>query len=647
VPWPASRNATKQQAMTKFIKFTGSFLLALLIASCNGSSNVDNSPELSTALTPMPLEERRIGILHSDTSAEYFYDRFVYNQVFATMQQLARQAGLPYDLLNESDMTDSALLSGYDAVVMPIFSHIGDERAAIRSALADAQAAGTGFITAGDFMTQDDSGQYYADYLAPTQQLIGITPQSYVNGEPTTLTVNTTAHPVTESYSPNEQIASLPPQWFANYEPFGESNFVQLVTAESDGTAHTAVIATDNTSRWVHFSNDQMLTNTNLAWRAMQWLVYNEEAPVALQLSRSDSIVLARNDMDETMYPQVIDFTHRPLLEILQQWKEDFNFTGSHYIDIGNDPDNNQFTDWSVTQPLMQQYLDLGIEIGTHSWTHPFNTSFLTDSQLEFEFNQSKAEIETQLNINVTGGAIPGNSESLRVVENLNQWFEYFSGRPNPFSLTQPAAIGFLEPWHDMIYFSINMSPDFTLADFLNNSPEESEAIWREEIDSILTPHAQQPIMHWVWHDYAPTTGLFDGTYSRAMFDNTIAYMYERGAEFVTLDNMHNRIRDFADTQFSVGVDGTIDATVNGNNLGQFSLQMASGYQVNQVTDWYAYSEDKVFIPENGGQFTITAGDTQASLTRLSKLPMRARLIDVNGDGNSLSFTFSGSGPLT
>jgi peptidoglycan/xylan/chitin deacetylase (PgdA/CDA1 family) len=592
------------------------------------------------------VESRRIAIVYSQTSADQFYDEFIFNQLFATTQQLARQAGLPYDLLTESEVTDATLLSGYDAVILPGFGYApAATRDAMITALVTAQENGTGIISSGDLMALDENGQSFADWDRAPRQLLGLAPERYIEGEATVINIASVDHPITSGYAPSEEIRRFSQAWYAHYQPIDESSHKVLATATSGGQTYNAVIATSNVARAVQFANEELLAD-NLLWPALQWVIYGGRAPVALQLSRSDSIALARNDMDQTMFPALLDTTHVPLLEILKEWKRDYNFTGSHYIDIGNDPANGQYTDWSVSAPLMQQYIDLGIEIGTHSWTHPYFTALLSDEELEFEFNQAKNEISTQLNYAVTGGAIPGNTESLRVVDNLNQWFEYFSGKSNPFELTQPAAVGRLKPSHDLIYFSLNTSPDFTLADYLNYPPDVAEQVWREEIDEILSPHAQQPLIHWLWHDYAPTTETASGTYSREMFDNTVAYMHQRGAEFVTLDDMQRRIRNFTATEITVGASNSVEASVTGTGLGQFSLQLDNDRQIRNVENWYAYSDTRVFIPESGGQFRIFSGTAPDPVTRISKLPMRARLISVAGDGTALNFDFSGAGQV-
>ena len=57
----------------------------LTIAACSDSGKVASSgPDVGSALVAMSSEDRRIGIVHSETSKQNFYDPFAYNQLFAS-----------------------------------------------------------------------------------------------------------------------------------------------------------------------------------------------------------------------------------------------------------------------------------------------------------------------------------------------------------------------------------------------------------------------------------------------------------------------------------------------------------------------------------------------------------------------------------
>ncbi len=622
--------------------------LSLFLFSCGVDNNPNEAgPEAASALAQLPAEDRRIAIVHSATTRDNFYDPFAYNQLFASMQQQAMMAGVPFDLLSESDVADTTTLLQYDALLMPEFSYVPRaDRAAIRAALLNAQAAGVAIVTSGEFMSFDASGQPYGDSSAMMADLLGLNIVDYLSGVAATLKVATADHPATNNYTSNEELISYDEIWFASFAAVDGEQSTVLTTITASGATHPGLQVVERQGRVLHFANEQIMADNNLLWTAMQWAVYGDVAPVALQITRNESVFIGRNDMDQAMIAADLPETEIPLLEMIEDWKRDYDFVSSYYIDIGNNPAAGQYTDWGVSAPLYQQYIALGNEIGTHSWTHPHFTSSLSDAQLEFEFNQSKNEIASNLGVEVIGGAVPGTDESLAVVENLNKWFKYFSGRTGTVGTGYPNAIGFLEPQHDMLYFSLNMSPDFYLIDVLNKTPSQALDTWKAEIDQVML-RAQKPVIHWLWHDYGPTTQTAAGRYSKAMFEDTLAYAKSLGTEFTTLANMHDRFRSFKNTKLTVGTDLTINATIDAEDVGQFSLKLAAGKKIQRVANWYAYDDNQVFLPETGGRFSIKPGATADPVSRVTSLPARARLKSLSGDGNELSFSFEGKGEVT
>lgn len=635
--------------MIKILRLLLSGLALLVVASCGQDSSVDTAsggPDIGSALVPLPIEERRVAIVHSVTSRDQFYDPFDYDQLFASMQGQATQAGFPFDLLAEENLIDAGSLLQYDAILIPSMQYVQrDNRAAIVNALLQAQAAGVGLLTSGALMSADENGQYFTD-SSSLREVVGLEVSRYLDGVSADVIVSSVDHPITDTYALDEVLTSYEQIWFGNFVPASGEQSTVFLQFDVNGDTYPGAQVVERAGRVLHYANEQIMADNQVIWKALQWLVYGDVAPVTLQMSRDDSIFIARNDMDQAMTAAELPLTEIPLLEMITDWKRDYNFVGSYYIDIGNNPLIGQYTDWSVSAPLYQQYIALGNEIGTHSWSHPHYTSTLTDEELEYEFNQSKQEISTQLGVPVIGGAVPGNPESLNVVENLNQWFTYFSGRAGKVGSGYPRAIGFLEPQHDMMYFSLNMSEDFRLIDIENRTPAQATAIWANEIDA-LSQHAQQPIFHWLWHDYGPTTGTtVIGTYSEEMFEDTIAYASSQGTEFTTLANLQSRIRTMKDAIYSVGSGVGIDVSIAAGDVSQFALKVAEGNRIESVSGWYAYDDDQVFLAEGGGNFQISVGDVPALVSRITKLPMRARLLSVSGDGNELNFSFSGKGDV-
>ncbi len=137
------------------------------------------------------------------------------------------------------------------------------------------------------------------------------------------------------------------------------------------------------------------------------------------------------------------------------------------------------------------------------------------------------------------------------------------------------------------------------------------------------------------------------------MFTNFIANAYNSGAEFVTLDDLAQRIaaQERASVSYQV-VGNAITATVTPDataaNVGDFALDLENSTQVIQnAGSWYAYDLDSIFLPRAGGTFTFTLGATQDDVSHISALPMRSELISVTGNGTNISFSVFGEGTAT
>jgi hypothetical protein len=98
------------------------------------------------------------------------------------------------------------------------------------------------------------------------------------------------------------------------------------------------------------------------------------------------------------------------------------------------------------------------------------------------------------------------------------------------------------------------------------------------------------------------------------------------------------------DAGLTVGEDELIEVEVLSDNVGRFSLEIESDQVIQDVERWYAYDSDSVFLPRDGGTFSIRLGATQKQFTRIVSLPMRAELVSVKGDGVSLAFVVNGEG---
>lgn len=610
-----------------------------------------------TAVPPVADDGLKVAIVYSATTAAKYFDLTAYSQLFMAAQSQATMAGVPFDVLSESDLTDVRKLASYDAIVFPSFSHVPDgQLAAIESALKSAvYDYHVSLIAAGDFMTNDAAGNSLpGDSYARMKSLLGVTFEGYGTGD-LSIRAGDTSHSMMDGYQPNEVIRDYKNVGYLHYLPVAAGATV-LATETAGGQTYNAVLATKTGGDNVHFATDALLADNNMLWQAIQEVTKAPGAvEIGLQLSRQTSLVAARNDMDQSQETYDVSPDSGPgiydvMLPILQQWKADYNFVGSYYINVGNNPPD-QTTNWSVSKPYYQQMLAMGNEIGTHSYTHPDDTNLLSASQIEFQFNQSQLVIEQQLGIDVVGAALPGNPEKLPTATQVIQYFDYISGGASTFGAGYPGAFGYLTPaLADKVYLAPNVSFDFTLAGWLNMTPAEADAAWAKEWGA-LTNHAEVPIVLWPWHDYGPTEWLIDppqgSKYTLEMYTNFIARAAASGAEFVTLADLAQRIESFEKSSVQTSVSGNVvTATVTGSDVGKFALDIDGGQTIQKVEGWYAYDSDSVFLPRNGGQYAITLGAAPDDVTHITALPARAELLSVTGDGTNLAFSAIGEGKL-
>ena len=588
---------------------------------------------------------KQVGIVYSEASAAQFFDQKSYSQLFASAQNQARQAGIPFDLLTEDDLTDLNKIVNYDALIFPSFRNVPLTKLnAIENTLLDAvYKYDISLITAGDFLTNDSTGAALpGDTYRRMKQLLDITRTGGSGPVNSTIKIHNT-NSILQGYSPNEVIKNYNGTYYSTFDSVVNPATV-LVDQEINGQTYNAVIATTTGGRNIHFSTEAMMGDNNLVWQALQWAVFDNKPSIALNIGRDASISVSRNDVDISMYGNESPQVESSLSNILAEWKSNYNFVGSYYINIGNAPANGEFTDWSVSAPIYQKFLALGNEIGTHSYTHPFNTNSLNAAQLEFEFNQSKAIIEQQLGIQVLGAAIPGNPENLFVNQELQKYFSYITGGYSGAGAGYPNAFGFLTPDATAIHLAPNIAFDSSLIDFRKLTAAQAEAIWSQEYADV-TNHASQAVILWAWHDYGPT--LYDPGYTKQMYTNFIARAYNDNTEFTTLADLQQRIRTFEQAKLFQSVVGdTITARVDSTDVGKFSFDVNSNQLIKSINNWYAYDGDTVFLAKNGGEFTINLGATQDDVTHITALPMRGELLSLNGDGTNLEFTFVGDGKV-
>jgi Ca2+-binding RTX toxin-like protein len=206
---------------------------------------------------------------------------------------------------------------------------------------------------------------------------------------------------------------------------------------------------------------------------------------------------------------------------------------------------------------------------------------------------------------------------------------------------------------NNMVFFAPNLSFDFTLFDFKGLTEAQVNTAWQQEFAAI-GKHANQAIYQPAYHDYllAESTEVNDTAgrtinYKLAPFENLIRTAYQSGTEFVTHEDLQQRIRTFEKSQlFLDKIDAnTYKAKVIASNIGKFAIDLNQG-KIKSVTNWYAYDDDSVFLPDNGGEYTINLGETPDKVSRIVALPDRSKLLSVVGDGTNLAFSLQGSGKV-
>ncbi|AEQ52571.1 M10 family metallopeptidase C-terminal domain-containing protein [Pelagibacterium halotolerans] len=335
-------------------------------------------------LPPGSGSNYKIAIVYSETTAGAYFSEMAYSQLVMAAQSQAMAAGIPFDLIGEADLTDLEVLAQYKALVFPSFRNAPDNFADIAATLNQlVYDYDVPIITAGDFMTNAADGEALtANPYERMQTLLGLSRTGGASGVDVEL-VAAGDHEITSGYGGG----SIHTYTGASTSYFSAIAAGTVIAQQIvDGTSHDAVISTTTGGRNVHFATDGMLADNNLLGQALDWAIQPLDGPkVSLSMSRDRAIVAARNDMDQSQETFDVDGgIYEAMLPILEQWKTDYNFVGSHYINVGlYSPD--QDTNWFISSAYYQQLLAMGNEIGSHSYTHPFDTNLLLPDEVTQE----------------------------------------------------------------------------------------------------------------------------------------------------------------------------------------------------------------------------------------------------------------------
>ena len=66
----------------------------------------------------------KVAIIYSDTSANLYFNQTAYSDLFMAAQNQARMAGVSYDVIDKSQLTNISNLIGYDALIFPSMADV-------------------------------------------------------------------------------------------------------------------------------------------------------------------------------------------------------------------------------------------------------------------------------------------------------------------------------------------------------------------------------------------------------------------------------------------------------------------------------------------------------------------------------------------
>ncbi len=366
---------------------------ATLINGTTGVPTDFTQPEY-VITDPATLETRtpthKVAIVYSDTSASLYFSPTAYSDLIMAAENQARMAGVSYDLIDESKLTNVNNLLGYDALIFPAMPNVNTTNLpAIMSALTSAvYNYHIGIITSGDFLTNDQTGAPLGgNSYANMETLLGLARNTGGNSGNVTVTANDVSNPIMQGYTAGQVIQSYTNEGYAAYQGVGGTTPDVLVNQNVAGVGTLpGVVETTTGGTNVQFATQDLLGDSNLLSNAIQNVVLGTQPGVAMDISRDAGIMAVRMDMDQSQFTDDVSPVnnagsaepgiYNTLLPILQQFNQQYDFTETAFINIGNDPNNPngpETTNWGVSLPFYQEMQGLGIEIGNHSYDHLLN----------------------------------------------------------------------------------------------------------------------------------------------------------------------------------------------------------------------------------------------------------------------------------
>ena len=249
----------------------------------------------------------KVAIVYSDTSANLYFSQTAYSDLFMAAQNQARMAGVSYDVIDKSQLTDINNLIGYDALIFPAMPDVNTAQLpAIMSTLTSAvYNYHIGIITSGDFLTNDQTGAPLpGNAYANMETLLGLARVSGGNSGTVTVTANDVSNPIMQGYTAGQVIQNYTNEGYTAYQGVHGVTPDVLVNQNVTGVGTLpGVVETTTGGTNVHFATTDLLGDSNLLSHAIQSVVLGTQPGVTLHTSRDAGIVAARMDMDQSQFP--------------------------------------------------------------------------------------------------------------------------------------------------------------------------------------------------------------------------------------------------------------------------------------------------------------------------------------------------------
>src|ERR1700678_1287912 len=475
---------------------------ATLINGATGlPGDLANDPEYTitdpATLVPVNHAIKKVGIVYSATSAALYFGLTgeaaitAYDGLFMYAQHRAEAAGVSYAILPEADLAApnaAATLSQYSALIFPDFQDVqSSQLSAISNTLSQVvYDYHVPIITGGEFMTNDQNGNPLPGnpYVNMTN-LLNVTQSGYGTGT-YSVTPDATAlasnNPVLAGFTTGELIGGASGAFSGTtagyYTGTGYLTFsgvTQPATTLADINLQAGASATVGTTTATTTSAETLPgvvqtttggTNTVFATTGLEGAshllqhdihnaVFGTTPSLTMDITRFKGVLDSRTDMDQSQFPSDVDPSangspagtpgiYDEMIPILQSLEQQYDFVGSFYINIGDDanPANENSTNWAVSSPYYDDLLEMGDEIGTHSYTHlidPPTTTVTATTTVEATPGPTQLTVATLPSYNgstvgmiVTDGngdfgpntivsAVSGNATSGYVLTLLNQ----------------------------------------------------------------------------------------------------------------------------------------------------------------------------------------------------------------------------------